>query len=190
MKFKSIDEIEVGDHVILGNGKKIIEVTETGADGCSGYVKGVYVESGKVITEHYSYFSPAPEKNTNTQTMKEQLYTWNDQSKLSTSTHDNAVYGTKLAMNSAGEYVLEIKGTGQIVTMDPQLLTEVIPYTFMAMNGSTEKHFISTEGKVSVGDTLIQTSAATLKIWVVKETDTKNKNAVKFTGRRIVTEKI
>jgi len=182
MKFNSIDEIEVGDHVILGNGKKIIEVTEIGAD-YSNYVKGVYVESGKVINDHYSYFSPAPEENTNTKTMKEQLYTWNDP-------QNNAVYGTKLAMNSAGEYVLEIKGTGQIVTMNPQLLTEVIPYTFMAKSGSTEKHFIGTEGKVSVGDTLIQTSSATLKIWAVKETNTKNKTAVKFTGRRIVTEKI
>ena len=183
MKFNSVDEIKVGDYVILGNGKKIIEVTEIHAD-YSNYVKGVYVESGKVIMEHYSYLSPAPENtNTNTKTMKEQLYIWNDP-------QNNAVYGTKLAMNSAGEYVLEIKGTGQIVTMDPQLLTEVIPYTFMAKNGSTEKHFIGTEGKVSVGDTLIQTSSATLKIWVVKETDTKNKTAVKFTGRRIVTEKI
>ena len=184
MKFNSVDEIKVGDHLILGNGKKIIEVTDI--RDYSNYVKGVYVESGKAIKEHYSYFSPAPE-NTNTKTMKEQLYTWTDPHNL---LDNNAIYGTKLAMNSAGEYVLEIKGTGQIVTMDPQLLTEVIPYTFMAKNGNTEKHFIGTEGKVSVGDTLIQTSSATLKIWVVKETDTKNKTAVKFTGRRIVTEKI
>jgi hypothetical protein len=182
MKFKSVDEINVGDHVILGQGKKIIEVTEIDADGYSHYVKGVYVESGKVINEYYGYLSPAPE-NTNTKTMKEQLFTWND-------SQNNAVYGTKLAMNSAGEYVLEVKGTGQIVTMDPRLLTEVIPYTFMAKSGSTEKHFIGTEGKVSVGDTLIQTSTATLKIWSVKEIDTKNKTAVKFTGRRIVTETI
>ena len=181
MKFNSIDEINVGDHVILGNGKKIIEVTEIGADGYN-YVKGVYVESGKVINEYYGYLSPAPE-NTNTKTMKEQLYTWNDP-------QNNVVYGTKLAMNSAGEYVLEVKGTGQILTMDPQFLTEVIPYTFMAKSGSTEKHFIGTEGKVSVDDTLVQTSSATLKIWVVKQIDTKNKTAVKFTGRRIVTEKI
>jgi hypothetical protein len=74
--------------------------------------------------------------------------------------------------------------------MDPKLLTEVIPYTFMAKSGSTEKHFIGTEGKLSVGDTLIQTSSATLKIWEVKELDTKKKTAVKFTGRRIVTEKV
>jgi hypothetical protein len=189
MKFNSIDEIKVGDYVTFLKGFKIIEVTEIHAD-YNNYVKGVYVESGKTIKEHYSYFSPAPEKYTNTQTMKEQLYTWTDQSKIATSTHNNTIYGTKLAINSAGEYVLEIKGTGQIVTMDPQLLTEVIPYTFMAKSGSTEKHFIGTEGKVSVGDTLIQTSTATLKIWVVKQTDTKNKTAVKFTGRRIVTEKI
>jgi len=189
MKFNSVDEIKVGDYVTFLNGKKIIEVTKIRAD-YSNYVKGVYVESGKVIKDHYSYFSPAPEQNTNTKTMKEQLYTWTDQNKIATSTHDNVVYGTKLAMNSAGEYVLEIKGTGQIVTMNPQLLTEVIPYTFMAKSGSTEKHFIGTEGKVSVGDTLIQTSSATLKIWAVKETNTKNKTAVKFTGRRIVTEKI
>ena len=181
--FKSIDEIEVGDYVTFGSSKKIIEITKLAPDDYGrNYVAGVYVESGKKITEHWTYLSPAPEQNTNTKTMKEQLYTWTDQS--------NAVYGTKLAMNSAGEYVLEIKGTGQIVTMDPQLLTEVIPYTFMAKSGSTEKHFIGTEGNVSVNDTLIQTSSATLKIWVVKEIDTKNKTAVKFTGRRIVTEKI
>jgi hypothetical protein len=181
--FKTIDDITVGDYVVYGRSRKLIEVTEISPDGYVGYIEGVYVDSGKMITEHYFNLSPAPEENTNTKTMKEQLYTWNDP-------HNNTVYGAKLAMNSAGEYVLEIKGTGQITTMDPKLLTEVIPYTFMAKSGSTEKHFIGTEGKLSVGDTLIQTSSATLKIWEVKELDTKKKTAVKFTGRRIVTEKV
>jgi hypothetical protein len=63
MKFNSISEIEVGDYVTIGSGKKIIEITELHAT-YTNYVKGVYVESGKVIKDHYSYFSPAPEQNT------------------------------------------------------------------------------------------------------------------------------
>lgn len=65
MKFNSISEIEVGDYVTLGNGKKIIEVTELHAT-YTNWIRGVYVESGKVIKDHYSYFAPAPEQNTHT----------------------------------------------------------------------------------------------------------------------------
>jgi len=114
--------------------------------------------------------------------MKEQLFTWTE--------NEQEVYGTKLAVNSAGQYVLEVKGTNAIVTKNVDELVEVLPYTFMAKSGSTESHFTGTAGSLNKGDLLIQTSTITAKIWTVKELNTKNKTAKKFIGRRIVTEAI
>lgn len=38
-------------------------------------------------------------------------------------------YGHKLAVNSAGKWVMEIKGTGEVITCDKDDVEEVMPYT-------------------------------------------------------------
>jgi hypothetical protein len=38
-------------------------------------------------------------------------------------------YGHKLAVNSAGKWVMEIKGTGEVITCDKGDVEEVMPYT-------------------------------------------------------------
>ena len=110
---------------------------------------------------------------------KQQLFTWTDAHGIH--------YGTYLATNSSGDYVIEEKKTGNIVTMSPNLLEEVIPWTFSAKNGSTEKHFTGTD-TIKRGEVLLQ--PRTSKFWVVTDVDTKNKTATKFNGVRIVTEEI
>jgi hypothetical protein len=66
------------------------------------------------------------------------------------------VYGIQLALNSAGKAVFEVKGTGEIRTVDPELLEEVIPYSvgvrFISGDASKTYHYWTKEGDVSVGD--------------------------------------
>jgi len=38
-------------------------------------------------------------------------------------------YGHKLAVNSSGKWVMEIKGTGEVITCDKDNVEEVMPYT-------------------------------------------------------------
>lgn len=171
--FRSTDEVTVGDLIVRSpNGRKPIEVTKI--DG--NYIHGRYVESGKTVWEYYTYFQHYED---NTIMSKEQLFTWTD--------NDGQHYGTYLATNSSGQYVIEEKQTGRIVTMHPDYLEEVVPWTFSAKNGSTEKHFTGSD-IINKGDVLLQTKTG--KFWVVNDVDTKNKTATKFVGRRVITEEI
>ena len=173
--FQSTDEVTVGDLIIRSpNGRKPIEVTELEGN----YIRGKYVESGTPVWEYYSHFQ-SYENNDQTNMSKEQLFTWTDK--------DGQHYGTYLATNSSGQYVIEVKQTGHIVTMHPDYLEEVIPWTFSAKSGSTEKHFTGSD-TIEKGDVLLQTR--TSKFWVVSDVNTKSKTATKFVGRRVVTEEV
>ena len=177
--FKSTDLIAVGDLIVRSpNGRKPIEVTKI--DG--HYIHGRYVESGKTVWEYYQYFQPY-ENNDQTIMSKQQLFTWTD--------NDGQHYGTLLATNTAGLYVIEEKQTGNIVTMSADEVEEVIPWTFSAKNGSTEKHFTGPD-TIKKGDVLLQidSRSSNSKFWVVTDVNTKNKNSTKFVGRRVVTEEI
>ena len=179
--FKSPDEVTVGDLVIrFPSGRKPIEVTKI--DG--NYIHGKYVESGKPVWEYYNSFQ-SYENNDQTIMSKQQLLTW-------TEVNGNIAYGILLATNSSGLYVIEEEQTGNIVTMSPDEVEEVIPWTFSAKNGNTEKHFTGPD-TIKKGDSLIQiltSQTQTPKVWFVTDVDTKNKTATKFVGRRIVTERI
>jgi hypothetical protein len=175
--FKSIDDIQVSDLITKVYGKKPIEVTEIIYDN---YVNGIYIDSNNYVSGYFYDFKPYEPEEDNTMS-KQQLFTWTDDS--------GQHYGTLLATNSNGDYVIEEKKTGNIVTKDKSAVEEVLPYTFSAKCGisTNEKHFIGTD-TIKKGDILIQNS--TMKYWTVTAVDTKNKNATKFVGRRIVTEKI
>ena len=174
-QFQSPDEIIVGDIITRSpRGRKPIEVLKV--DG--NYISGRYLDSGNTVWEYYNYFQPY-EDNDQTIMSKEQLFTWSD----GIGQH----YGTYLATNSCGQYVIEEKQTGNIVTMHPDYLEEVIPWTFSAKHGGTEKHFTGSD-TIKKNDVLIQTR--TSKFWVVTDVDTKNKTATKFVGVRVVTEEI
>ena len=178
--FKSPDEVTVGDIITRSpRGRKPIEVLKV--DG--NYISGRYVDSGKTVWEYYNYFQPY-EDNDQTIMNKQQLFTWSD----GIGQH----YGTYLATNSCGQYVIEEKQTGNIVTMHPDYLEEVIPWTFSASSdGLKEKHFTGPD-TVKKGDVLLQidSRSSKSKFWVVTDVNTKNKSATKFVGRRVVTEEI
>ena len=181
-QFNSVDEISVGDLIVKLSGKKPIEVT--GFSGFnSTYVNGRYVDSGSTVCEKYHYFKPYENKK-QTIMNKQQLFTWTDS--------EGQHYGTYLATNSSGQYVIEEKQTGNIVTMSVDDVEEVIPWTFSAkLDGLKEKHFTGPD-TIKKGDVLLQidSRSSNSKIWIVTDVNTKNKTATKFVGRRVVTEEI
>lgn len=100
-------------------------------------------------------------------------------------------YGTKLAVNSKGEFVLEIKGNkGEVKAYHPSVLKEVVPYTVL-IEGSDSTHHIQVEkGIFTRGEWLLDDHGNMLQ---VKEVDTKERRAKISTGLafyRIATEKI
>jgi hypothetical protein len=93
-------------------------------------------------------------------------------------------YATYLATNSAGEWVVEEKGSSVIHTKPKDSFTEVVPFTFSAKSGSQTVSFTCDEYKVLVGELLLLDGS----IYQVTGLNTKAKNAPKFTGVRLVTK--
>ena len=176
-RFLSTDNISVGDLITKLYGTKSIRVIEIHGK----HIYGEYVDSGRDVYALCTCFKPY-KNNDQTIMSKEQLFTWTDP--------HGQYYGTYLATNSSGQYVLEVKKTGNIVTMHPDQVEEVIPWTFSAKNGSTEEHFTGPD-TIKKGDSLIQIlTSQTPRVWFVTDVDTKSRTATKFVGRRIVTEEI
>ena len=94
-------------------------------------------------------------------------------------------YATYLATNSAGEWVVEEKGSSVLHTKPKDSFTEVVPFTFSAKSGNNTFAFTCDEGKVSIGEILLLDGL----IYQVTGLNTKAKNAPKFTGVRLVTSK-
>jgi hypothetical protein len=63
-------------------------------------------------------------------------------------------YGHKLAVNSKGQWVLEEKGTGNVLTVEKAYVAEVMPYTVAIKfcGVGNDYNFFAKEGDVEVGD--------------------------------------
>ena len=89
-------------------------------------------------------------------------------------------YGTKLAVNSKGQIVLEMKGdSAKVEAFDADKIEEVVPYTFQARSAVTpghDCHYSGNEGDVSKGDILISNSGY---IYIVAALNTKCKKPKK-----------
>lgn len=61
-------------------------------------------------------------------------------------------YGHKLAVNSSGKWVMEIKGTGEVITCDKDDVEEVLPYTVSVQfeTGKQIYNYLAEEGSVEL----------------------------------------
>ena len=61
-------------------------------------------------------------------------------------------YGHKLAVNSAGKWVMEIKGTGEVITCDKDDVEEVMPYTVSVQfqTGKQIYNYLAEKGSVEL----------------------------------------
>lgn len=102
------------------------------------------------------------------------LYEWKDENK-------NTVYGTKLATDSSGNWVMEVKGTGNVVSVPKGSVEKVMPYTVSVRFSTTEKTYayLSEAGKVDKGDFVLTNAPSGFAIVQVVAVDTKSASATK-----------
>lgn len=87
-------------------------------------------------------------------------------------------FGTKLTVNSQGQFVLEMKGEGgKVEAFNPEDLELVVPYTVQldcVVPGESGMHIQCEKGKLEKNDLLM--SITTGRIYRVSHVDTKNRS--------------
>lgn len=132
--------------------------------------------------QRHATASPLPWQ-TKTQTSKEDNMT-----KLYQTKEETPRFGTLLATNSAGKLVLEMKGSGEVLTFEKKEVEEVKPYTVRIkfQDSHTEYEYLSRKGDVEVGDMIILNGNG--HIAKVTAVDTKSDRATKdLVGRKVLT---
>lgn len=104
-------------------------------------------------------------------------------------------FGTKLAVNSEGKWVMEVKGTSEVVSVDKSQVEEVIPHTIdiKFINGpNTTYSYLSPKGKYQVGELYLLSNQRGESIVTVVKVDTKAPQAhVEFTPTvQLVTKEV
>lgn len=110
------------------------------------------------------------------------LYTWIE--------NEKEIYGHKLAVNSAGDWVME-KKDGGVISVSKDLVTEVMPYTVDAtyFGSSSRYSFFARAGEFEEGDVVAHPEYTNLLR--IAAVDTKSKKAtvwmhgLKLTGTKI-----
>jgi hypothetical protein len=85
-------------------------------------------------------------------------------------------YGHKLAVDSTGKWVMELKGTGEVRSFDKTLIEEVMPFT-VAIQFQTNKqvyHYLANKDQAELNAFYIFDSALGRSIAQVVELDTKS----------------
>lgn len=102
------------------------------------------------------------------------------------------LYGHKLAVNSQGQWVMEVKGTGAVLAVDKKDVEEVLPHTIGIQFDSSKQtySYLADAGKYKVGEFYILDAPSGRAIVKVVGVDTKSIHATKqFTPlAKIVTE--
>lgn len=95
--------------------------------------------------------------------------------------NDKKLYGHKLAVNSQGHWVMEIKGTGEVISVDKCYVEEVMPHTIGVQfeTGKTVYHYLAEAGKHNVGDFYVVDALHGRAIVNVVGVDTKSGSATK-----------
>lgn len=179
----SSQNFEIGDIVISPNGRLPFRLTYVNPHSSyySKKYQGKYLHNDKAA----SFQSVIHYENSENTTMDTKtLYTFQNED-------GKAVFGTHIGTNSENKFIIEVKGTGEIVVKDQKELEEVLPYTFSVEIDGKEIHYIGEPGRITKGDWLLQKVGKSYSVVQVKAVDTKNKSArAKFSGRRVLTEEI
>lgn len=104
-------------------------------------------------------------------------------------------FATKVGINSANKFLMEEKGTGAILVVDPSAVEEIVPHTIAIGpidSDRTEVNYMIEPGKLLAGDLVLHASKGSkvFSLGIVRKVDTKCKNAKEFRGVKISTELI
>ena len=105
-------------------------------------------------------------------------------------TISDTIYGEKLAVDSSGNWVMELKGTGSVKSFPKTQITEVVPYSVSVKfhNTSTHYEYFAVKGDWTIGDCLLTdngTFATVTKIDTKSTAANKWLTGFKFAGTRI-----
>lgn len=103
------------------------------------------------------------------------------------------LFGTKLAVNSEGKWVIEAKGSAGVYALDKDELQEVIPYSILVQGHySKEKvHMMAEKDKFKVGECYLVENTSGFAIYRVCQVDTKTTTTKTFSPKlKIVTESV
>jgi len=164
-------KFKVGDVVRLKTGTAPISVTDvTYIPALNNYgLSGKYVNTSHTIMcrkdEDFEFYVEKEEDKMNT------LYQIKQDGK--------EVFGHYLATNSSGQWVMEVRGTGDVVTADKNSVDEVLPYTIGVKfpTGSTVYNYFAEKDKFEKGFYLLRNPD--LALVEVVALDTKSKLATK-----------
>lgn len=179
------EQFKEGDIVIANYGKRPARVTSVYyySGNRDGYVYAKYLHNGASIRFSTSGVKLHEEANmTDTKT----LYSY-------TKEDGTTVYGTHVGTNSQNMYLIEVKGSNEIILVNKADLEEVIPYTISVRMNGKNSHYQAEPGKFKKNDVLLYTGAGVDKFEVAMVTaiDTKSKSAITtFKGLKLVTEEI
>jgi uncharacterized protein YodC (DUF2158 family) len=173
---KQVRKFKVGDSVRLKNGTAEIRVTYISGT----YLSGEYVKSSTYVTYrhqdafvHFTKDDNQKEKTMSTNTLYQ--FTVNVNAFAPTQ-----CFGTHIGTNSQGQWIMEVKGTGQIVAVDKKDVEEVLPYSlgvkFLNGNG-TVYNYLADKDKYDLGFYLMKDKMGETVIVQVVSLDTKSKIA-------------
>jgi hypothetical protein len=94
---------------------------------------------------------------------------------------EKTLYGHKLAVNSQGLWVMEIKGSGEVLSVDKSCVEEVMPHSIGVQfeTGKQVYHYLADAGRYQAGEFYILDAPHGRAIVQVVSVDTKNVNATK-----------
>lgn len=172
----------IGDKVRLAHGKKPMTVEHNNGT----YVIARYDHTGQQSREHYTRYTFYEEEGP--AMTKDAIYKLNlfDDSVA-------PVFANYRGTDSAGNWLMEKIGNGGgILVVAKEKCEEVLPYTFSVRMGGREQHFQGEAGKLKKGDILLYTAGGVdnFAFAIVKNIDTKSKNARVWEGVRVITEAI
>jgi hypothetical protein len=174
-------KFQIGDIVVSERGRKPFRLTYIpDTPWYRDKYKGQYLHNGKPASAEYIKLH---EESTESLTKMKTLYSFLDENGKET-------FATHLATNSSNQYVLELKGSGEILVKDPSELTEVVPYTISVEVNRSLVSYVSKPGQVQKGDILLHTGGCNggISLAVVKAVDTKDRAAAKkFPGVKLQT---
>lgn len=171
-------KFRVGDRVRLKSGTAEIEVTRVETFHPQYYAYPVYYLYGDYVNSDNKVNRRSEDDfvlfdGESKMTSTNKLYTWH---------HDVDLYGHYLATNSQGEWVMEVKGSGQIMAVAKDRVQEVLPYTIGVQFGDskTTYHYLADKDKFDVGFYLVRSDLNNnWQIAKVTSVDTKSAKATK-----------
>lgn len=179
-------KFQVGDKVVSKRSGKIAEVVRQFTYCYEPWYEVQFLES-KVRSETKELnlipYTEQPSSTTNTMQDSNALYSF-------TKTDGSTGYATYLATNSAGEWVVEERGTGTIHTLPKDNFEEVVEYTIKVRSflSGDEYHFKGIkEGSVEVNDIIVTTYNL---LYRVIKLNSKSKTAETFKGIKLLTESL